>query len=94
MGLAFRLEVLHQPACTNFHFIDAILGAEKREGELRPLLAQMVAYVGSVDVQAFRARGESSGRVICLFITTLAERRPQFLYTHLAYIVPFLSFDV
>jgi hypothetical protein len=94
MLLAFHLEAFQQPNCSGFHFIDGILGAEKNEGELQPLLSLMISYVSSIDVQSFKARGESSSRVMCLFITTLAEKCPQFLYSHLAYIVPFLSFDV
>lgn len=61
---------------------------------MEPLLASMVACIGNFDMDSFVTKGEVSARAFSLFISTLAEKYPRLLFKNIAYIVPFLSFDV
>uniref|UniRef100_A0A915D6C5 Condensin complex subunit 1 N-terminal domain-containing protein n=1 Tax=Ditylenchus dipsaci TaxID=166011 RepID=A0A915D6C5_9BILA len=90
MELAAGLEYFQKPGVTTFHFVDCILMLQTKD-ELRPLLSEMIKYLGKFDPQSFA--GDTSAKAFCLFITTMAEKDPTTLLKNMAPLMAFLSYD-
>uniref|UniRef100_A0A0N5AEA3 Asparaginase n=1 Tax=Syphacia muris TaxID=451379 RepID=A0A0N5AEA3_9BILA len=91
VSLMKHLDYLALSSINHSPFVEAIDFVCEND-ELNTLLFSMLSALGRLSSSDF-ARNEVSARPFALFITTLSEKKPQFLNKNVAYIVPFLSDD-